>query len=119
MLPILDTPMPSDDVAVSLRAHLPAADEVAHLLARLARLGPLHVVAPHHPQPRPQLLVSDPFGVSDHGDPAPLRAAVPLLLLILVRVALDLLVVHRRAQAIHYVVAQTLLVVFDRQHMVA
>src|SRR5215216_2215069 len=120
MLGVLDLPMPTEGVAVSLRAHVTAADEVAHLLARLlASLCSLHVIAPHHLQPRPLLLPSDPFGVSDRRDPALLDTAVPFLLLILIRLALDLLVIHRRAQAVHDVLAQVLLVVLRRQDVIA
>src|SRR4051794_25484799 len=119
MLPVLYTPVPSDGVAVLLRAHGPAADEVARLLARLARLRPLRVTAAHHPQPRPRLPTPDPFGVGDDRDPAPLGAAVPLLLLGLVRLALDLLVVHRGAQALHDVVVEVSLVLLHRQDVIA
>src|SRR4051794_4054767 len=111
MLAILYPPMPSDGVAVSLRAHLPAADEITHLFARLlARHRPLHVIAPHNLQLLPQLLVSYPFGIGDDRDPALLGSAVALLLLILIRLALDLRVIHRGAQAVHYVISQPLLV---------
>src|SRR3954454_6038261 len=120
MLPVLDLPMPTEGVAVSLRAHVTAADEVSHLLARLlARHRPLHVIAAHHLQPRPILLPSDSYWVSDRRDPAFLDAAVPFLLLILVRLALDLLVVHRGTQARNDVLAQVLLVVLRRQDVIA
>src|SRR3954447_914341 len=119
MLPVLYTPMPSDGIAVLPRAHDPAADEIAHLLARLlARLRPLQVIAAHHLQLRPRLLASDAFWVSDYRDPALLDAAMPPLLLRLMRLALDRLVVHRRAQAVHDVVSQVLLVFLHRQGVI-
>src|SRR3954453_18058989 len=112
--------MPTEGVAVLLRAHVTAADEVAHLFARpLARHRPLHVIAPHHLQPRPLLLPSNPFGVSDRRDPALLGAAVPFLLRVLMRLALDLLVIHRGTQAVHDVLAQVLLVVLHTQDVIA
>src|SRR5262245_25434783 len=120
VLAVLDLPMPPDGVAVLLRAHVTAADEVTHLFARLlARLRPFHVIRAHHLQARPILLPSYPFRVGDDRHPALLDAAVAFLLLVLIRLALDLRIVHGGAHARDDVLAQVLLVVLRREDVVA